>query len=143
MLDHNLHHMKKRKILLLLAMSYFLIFVSKNIYWYVRKDCTNLSFVLSNHITCWNGENTEIPIEVYIDNKLYFKDNRFSELYLFIDNMNVSIGYHHLKVVVDSHFVETEGFFVFPIKWITIECWGEGDIENITLGFSSSPPGLM
>lgn len=135
--------MKKKIILLVLTIS-LLVFTTQRIYWYYNNDCNNLIFILSNFISCEEEEKENLNIEVYIDNKLYYKSSSFSEAYIFVCDKSISIGYHRLKVIINSHFIATEDFFVFPMKWIIIECWGfDCEVGDVTIWFDSSPPGLM
>lgn len=133
----------KKKIFWLVVTVLFLIYSGKRIYWYNKHDCNNLSITLWNQFSSPDKEGSTLAIEVYIDRQLYYKNDAFSEPFLFLDDLNVSLGYHRLKVVIDSRFVIADDFFVFPMKWIVVECLGNSTIDDVMLCFYTSPPIFM
>lgn len=135
-------HMR-RKFIYILFVVCFSIFVGKRVYWYYQADCNNLNIVIiNNNNGYYSGKPIPFSVDVYIDNKLVYKNDSIDERLYFGFSKRVSIGRHHLSVVVDSCTNFCDDFYVLPLRWISIE-YPMGIPSSIEVLFELSPPALL
>ena len=104
----------KRGIILITVAILLIGAIGHGIYRYYQLGGMNVPIIISTQYS-----NEPANIEVYIDNRLIFKDKDLLSLYTGIDT-HTSFGIHQLKVIVDGTTF-TNMFFVFPVCYIYIE----------------------
>ena len=113
------------------------VIVIRNFYWYNKMEDNNVSLVLS--IPSLSEESS---VEILVDDSLYLTNDSFIGLYNF-ERLNLSCGFHKLKVIVDKKEY-TEDFFVFLVRWIYIEIHDSiCEEKKVTIDCSFSPVILM
>lgn len=137
--------MRKRKIIKICALvvSLWVVFViGRGFYWYYRLDGENVSVKISSQFS-----KSSTDFEVYINNELVFKDEKYLSIYQHI-GIKYPFGICELKVIVDKkeyirHFV------LFPVKFLYIEVtkdqlwYDESGKASVMIDISSSPIGMM
>ena len=107
--------MKKKRILLIIVfIALFFGYMGHGVYRYYQLGGMNVPIVISTQYSEHSAD-----IEVYIDDKLVFKDPVFLSLYAGLD-VHVSLGFHEFKAVIDGvEFKRT--FLVFPVRYVYLE----------------------
>ncbi|WP_455586777.1 hypothetical protein [Bacteroides sp.] len=133
----------KRKILFAIFSICVLVFVGKRVYWYSRAGGDNLNVTIINNCNeCKLGKFIPFSIDIYLDNELIYKNDSIDERLYFGFSKRVSIGKHHLFVVVDSCTSFNDDFYVLPLRWISIE-YPMGNPPSIEVLYELSPPVLL
>lgn len=136
--------MKKKIIIsIILLISFF--WIGKRLHWYIKSDHNNLSITIINNNSWIHTDSILLPISVklYIDNILVYENDSLIEPYNFVKN-RVNIGYHNLRILINSSISENCYFFVFPMKWIIVEYpINENDENTILITTHSDPPNFM
>lgn len=103
----------------------------------------NLNIVIINNNNGYDsGRLVPFSIDIYVDNELIYKNDSINECLYFGFSKRVSIGRHHLSVVVDSCTSFCDDFYVLPLRWISIE-YPMGNPPSIEVLFELSPPTLL
>ena len=90
------------------------VYMGYGVYRYYQLGGMNVPIVISTQYSEHSAD-----IEVYIDDKLVFKDPVFLSLYAGLD-VHVSLGFHEFKAVIDGvEFKRT--FLVFPVRYVYLE----------------------
>ena len=104
----------KRGIILISVAILLIGAIGHGIYRYYQLGGMNVPIIISTQYS-----NEPANIEVYIDNKLIFKDTDLLSLYTEVDT-HTSFGFHQLKTTIDG-ITFINKFFVFPVCYIYIE----------------------
>lgn len=135
--------MKKKVLIFIIVVCVIVIgLLFRGVYWYNKFDGMSVPIVISTQYST-------IPtnIEVYLDEKLVFKDGSLQRLYTFT-GVHLPCGFHKLNVIVDQEEF-SDFFIVLPIRWLYIEIQKDNVVNNeenpdwVTIKFSSSPIVLM
>ena len=133
---------KKLRIFLIIVCSYFIFIMGRGGYYYVKYEGINVPITLSTQFSPISSS-----VSLYIDNKLYYRNDSLQEMYKFLDT-KLSLGFHELQIIIDGKTFE-ESFLVFPVRWIYIEIQ-KYDIDNykenenwVNIDFTNTPTVLM
>lgn len=135
--------MKKKKIIKICALVvgiWITIVIGQGFYWYYRLDGENVSMKISSQ-----HSQTSTDIEVYINDELIFKDDKFLSFFHSV-RVKYPFGFYNLKVVIDNKEY-IRHFILFPVKFLYIEIskdqlWYNG-VADVIIDISSSPIDMM
>lgn len=135
--------MKRKKILKVCALiigMWITIVIGRGFYWYYRLDGENISMKISSQYS-----QTSTDLEVYINDELIFKDEKYLSFYQSVDTC-LPFGFYKLKVIIDNKEY-IRHFILFPVKFLYIEIskdqvWYTGK-ASVIIDISSSPIDMM
>lgn len=134
-----------RKIIIICAIVislWFTLVIGKGFYWYYRLDGENVSMKISSQ-----HSKTSADIEVYINNELIFKDEKYLSFFQSV-RVKYPFGVYKLKVIIDKKEY-IRHFILFPVKFLYIEIskdqvWHDKSGEaSVIVDISSSPINMM
>ncbi len=114
--------MKKKSIIKLGFILLLLLFIGKSSYWYIRNNNNNINISIANHSQFEDSVN----IKMYWDEKMFYNGFLNKKDWYKFFSFDSSLGKHTLKLV-SSKGVEIKNVFVFPIKFIAIEYYGQSN----------------
>lgn len=133
--------MRKKIIIKLCAIAvgvWIALMIGKGFYWYYRLDGENISMKISSQ-----HSKTSADIEVYIDDELVFKDEKYLSFFQSV-RVKYPFGIYELKVIIDKkEYIHR--FILFPVKFIYIEIskdqvWSDKSREaSVIIDISASP----